>query len=111
VRRWEPKDLQTGSYVTGEGLLTAYAKTLTADTLRESFPANTNATLEEWVRQDSEYAFFGEKAKKGLGDNIALSYQEDYTLNLLMEKTYITMHDGYIGLGPAKAREGKYPSP
>jgi hypothetical protein len=107
VRKWELQNLQEGSYITGESFLHAYAKTLTVDYLRERFPTMSTATVEEWVRQDSEYAFFGEKAKKRLEGNIALSRQEDYALNVLMGKTYITTHEGYIGLGSTHAREGK----
>jgi hypothetical protein len=51
----------------------------------------------------TEHSLFGKWAGKDLKDNIALSLQEDFALNLLLGKTYTTTHEGYI---PSQARQG-----
>ena len=106
VRSWEPNDLFTGTYVTGESLLDAYSKILVAFYLAERFPMYELDDLARWKLQESDNALFGEKARAGASDTNRLSAQERYALSLIHGRTFITCNEGYIGLGPTQAQKG-----
>ena len=106
VRSWEPDDLFTSTYVTGENLLDAYSQTLVAFYLAERFPVYELDGLSTWKLQDSDNALFGKRAKAGSSDINRMSAQERYALSLIHGRTYVTCNEGYIGLGPTEARKG-----
>lgn len=106
VRSWEPHDLFTRAYVTGDSLLDAYSQTLVAFFLAERFPMHELDNLERWKLQESDNALFGERARAGASDINRLSAQERYALSLIHGRTFITCNEDYMGLGPTEAQKG-----
>jgi hypothetical protein len=100
IQRWAPDNLQTGSYVTGESLLDAFASTLTENELRDRYATiGSYPTLQE-VKSD----IFGDMTKTE-----DLSNGETWNRNILRRlssRAFITTEEGYFGLGTPSTKPG-----
>jgi hypothetical protein len=108
IQSWEPEDLLTASYVTGETLLDAYISTLCAGDIKNRWPDNVYPTLQAWRTT------FLSKLLKSLGkvhpDSL---YDRDVNtaLDYARGRTFITTEEGYIGLGPSSVLPGESAAP
>ncbi|KAJ3575182.1 hypothetical protein NPX13_g4120 [Xylaria arbuscula] len=100
VRGWEPEDLYTGTYINGESLLEAYARTLICGNLRDRVPDSWRPTLERWQGQWHTNALFGDLAKENQLDLSNLTRQEEAPLQMLVGRNFFTCDNGYMGIGP-----------
>jgi len=108
VRAWEPADLDTGIYPTGESVRDAYATVLNGNWLQDRMPERIyDDWLKDWRLQDSHTALFGERARENLQEGAAPSGLEIFALSLLPKRTFLTTSEGYFGLGPPQARSGE----
>lgn len=108
VRKWEPKDLETGTYPGGGSVRDAYARTLSGNALNDRFPERDYAgSFNEWIAQDSPTALFGEKAKTPLSADSNPTLMEKLALSLLPGRAFVRTKEGYFGLAPGVARKGK----
>lgn len=109
VRSWEPNDMFSAEYVTGESLLVAYSTTLRANQFRDRYPQiNFWPTVTEWTSQASVNALFGPKAKENKMDMSILSDAERDALGIVSGRCFISSNEGYIGLGPNGSKVGTY---
>ncbi|PON26267.1 hypothetical protein TGAM01_v204743 [Trichoderma gamsii] len=99
IRLWEPEDLYTGTYVTGEPLIDAFAKTLLQNDLRERNPTDKGwPTLAEW-RAYCKRHIFSESAEP-LEILNSSHYLDDMVSGRCGRRVYMETEEGYIGLGP-----------
>ncbi|KAI1746970.1 heterokaryon incompatibility protein-domain-containing protein [Xylaria castorea] len=105
VRDWEPADLYEATYVTGESLLKAYARTLAFDMLSDRMQSDDHfPSLERWQEQNTTNALFGDIAKKGEFALPNIPIQERTTLTRLSGMRFMRCNDGFIGLGPTETQ-------
>ncbi|PNP38003.1 hypothetical protein TGAMA5MH_10102 [Trichoderma gamsii] len=105
IRLWEPEDLYTGTYVTGEPLIDAFAKTLLQNDLRERNPTDKGwPTLAEW-RAYCKRHIFSESAEP-LEILNSSHYLDDMVSGRCGRRVYMETEEGYIGLGPRGCKPG-----
>ncbi|KAI0453613.1 heterokaryon incompatibility protein-domain-containing protein [Xylaria acuta] len=105
VRDWEPANLYTATYVTGESLLRAYARTLAFDMLSDRMQSQGYfPSLEQWQEQNTRNALFGDAAKKGEFALPGIPVQERTTITRLFGMRFMTCDNGFIGLGPTETK-------
>lgn len=110
ARKWEPDDLYTASYVTGESLLDAYAATLIEGDFRDKSPDLTELpTVAEWTAQDSINALFGPMAHTGAMYLPVMTSWERQALESVCGRCFFRCENGYIGLGADGCNEGMFP--
>jgi hypothetical protein len=100
IQRWSPDNLQTGSYVTGESLLDAFASTLTENELRDRYAKIGSYPALQEVKSD----IFGDMTKTE-----DLSNGETWNRNILRRlssRAFITTEEGYFGLGTPSTKPG-----
>ncbi|KAI0445124.1 heterokaryon incompatibility protein-domain-containing protein [Xylaria telfairii] len=105
-QRWEPEDLYNKTYVTGESLLEAYARTLICGSLRDRVPGSWVPTLERWQGQYHTNALFGDLAKDGQFVFSDLTRQERQPLEMLVGRRFFMCDNGFIGIGPGDIQYG-----
>jgi hypothetical protein len=97
-----------GTYLTEEPLWSIYTKITTGNYLRERFPVQNVPTLHDWASHLSTYDLVmcptAHNNNSGKGPS---SFHEDYARDLMHHRNYITTIEGYMGLGPAGAQQGK----
>lgn len=87
----------SGKGVGAESQQDIFARTITGNYLKDRFPEPRVDTLEQWKeRIQTKDDIFGED----------LTFQEEYSLGILLDRTYLTTEEGYIGLGPPDAQPG-----
>lgn len=113
ITDWAPKDLLTGTYITGESLLDAYVRTICTDYLHERWPGLGIPTLREWITQACHLGFFkippGEIG--GWFDDyggLNRSFIKNDFVASVGSRTYMTTEEGHIGLGPMGTQPGKW---
>ncbi|KAK1242546.1 hypothetical protein MKX08_005358 [Trichoderma sp. CBMAI-0020] len=105
IRLWEPENLYTGTYVTGEPLIDAFAKTLLQNDLRERNPTDKGwPTLAEW-RAYCKRHIFSESAEP-LEILNSSHYLDDMVSGRCGRRVYMETVEGYIGLGPRDCMPG-----
>lgn len=110
IRLWEPEDLYTGTYVTGEPLIDAFAKTLLQNDLRERNPTDKGwPTLAEW-RAYCKRHIFSESAEP-LEILNSSHYLDDMVSGRCGRRVYMETEEGYIGLGPRGCKPGERSQP
>jgi hypothetical protein len=107
VRSWQPTDLYTGTYVTGESLLDAYSRTLLVNQVRERGPKTGWPVLSQWKQQDTAYAFFGPRAQEHPRGLETLHHMEANVLRRFVSRLLIKCHEGFTGLAPCQTRLGR----
>ncbi|KAJ3527913.1 hypothetical protein NM208_g10467 [Fusarium decemcellulare] len=104
ARSWQPEDLETGTYITGESMRMAHAKTLCMNTLEERFPGFQLQPDEAfWEEQDFDHPLFGDDLED-VPDSyeIPLEYRDiQNALNRCSNRRYFKTDEGYIGIAPA----------
>jgi hypothetical protein len=96
MQRWEPENLQTASYVTGESLLDAFASAIACDRLRDRYPTvGSYSTLQEWKEYISKASEMLSGEQKS---NIPLQH--------LRGQAFINTAEGYFGLSTPNAKPG-----
>jgi hypothetical protein len=104
IQEWEPEDLTSGLYVTGESLLDAYVSTLCLNWVKELLPGNAYPSLQEW----KEIFFNKIFVSAAPVDADVVSDRWVYrVLNWVRGRTFIAMDEGYIGLGSKAVQPGK----
>ncbi|KAI0096631.1 heterokaryon incompatibility protein-domain-containing protein [Nemania sp. FL0031] len=106
VRSWEPEDLYEGTYVTGESLLEAYARTLICNDLRDRTPSGRVPKPERWQGQYDINPLFGEFAQEGDITLSDLTTAEKHPLEMLVGRRLLECENGSIGIGPSDAQSG-----
>ncbi|KAH7310530.1 heterokaryon incompatibility protein-domain-containing protein [Stachybotrys elegans] len=107
VRGWASNDLDSGTYVTGGSIREAHARTLTGNALNDRFPARDYAgSFDEWLKQNSPTALFGERASTPLSSDSNPTPMEKLALSLLPGRAWFMTEEGYFGLAPRIARAG-----
>ena len=104
-REREPLDLYTGSYSTGQSLLSAYCSTLRAGFLVERWPDHAGPSLEEWKAQylDTMSNFL----RSSLGSQEVMNNADvAWCLRLVRARPVFRTTNGYIGLGPPGTEKG-----
>jgi hypothetical protein len=106
IRLWEPENLYTGTYVTGESLLDAFVKTLIQNDLRERNPTDKGwPSLAEWKAYCKKH-IFAESAEPL--ENLNLSHYLDAMVSgRCARRVFIETEEGYIGLGPKGCKPGE----
>jgi len=103
VRSWEPDNLQSGRYVTGESLLETHLRMLRFNRFTDRYPGSAYCSLHEW------YCDFTSHVQKSVSRDEA-EIPELLEIDHLHNTSYITTNEGFIGLAPATALPGKYSS-
>ncbi|KAK5626328.1 hypothetical protein RRF57_002043 [Xylaria bambusicola] len=106
VRGWEPEYLCTGTYINGESLLEAYARTLICDNLRDRAPDSWCPTLQRWQGQWHTNALFGDLAKENQVDLSNLTRQEEAPLRMLVGRNFFSCDNEFMGIGPGNIKCG-----
>jgi hypothetical protein len=92
----------SGKGVGAESQQDIFARTITGNYLKDRFPEPRVDTLEQWKeRIQTNDDIFGKN----------LTFQEEYSLGILLGRTYLTTEEGYIGLGPPDAQPGMIHAP
>ncbi|KAK6446924.1 hypothetical protein FP744_10003174 [Trichoderma asperellum] len=105
IRLWEPEDLYTETYVTGEPLIDAFAKTLLQNDLRERNPTDKGwPTLAEWRAYCKRYIF--SESAEPLEILNSSHYLDDMVSGRCGRRVYMETEEGYIGLGPRGCKPG-----
>ncbi|KAM0264110.1 hypothetical protein ACHAQJ_000855 [Trichoderma viride] len=105
IRLWEPENLDTGTYVTGESLLDAFAKTLLQNDLRERNPTDKGwPSLAEW-KSYCEKHIFADSAEPLEALNFS-HYLDNMVSGRCARRMFIETEEGYIGLGPRGCKPG-----
>jgi hypothetical protein len=106
IRSWEPENLYTGTYVTGEPLLDAFAKTLLQNDLRERNPTDKGwPTMAQWRAYCKRHIFSG--SAEPLQILNSSHYLDDMLSGRCGRRVYIETEEGYIGLGPRGCKPGE----
>ncbi|KAM0454942.1 hypothetical protein ACHAPV_008083 [Trichoderma viride] len=106
IRLWEPQNLYTGKYVTGEPLIDAFAKTLLQNDLRERNPTDKGwPTLAEWRAYCKRHIFSG--SAEPLEILNSSHYLDDMVSGRCGRRVYMETEEGYIGLGPRGCKPGE----
>jgi hypothetical protein len=109
VREWEPEDLDSGSYPTGESVRDAYARLLLGNSVQDRYPERVyDVWFKDWKNQDSPTALFGAAARTPLSDNAMPNGFEKTALSMLTGRSFMTTSEGFLGLGPSGARQGNF---
>ncbi|KAJ3566576.1 hypothetical protein NPX13_g7083 [Xylaria arbuscula] len=107
VRSWEPENLSTQSYITGDSLLDVYAATLCAGQLQERFPTHSRLPfLRDWKQQNSANPLFGPWAKAKTWRPYELTQIEHASLEYLMGRRLMKTDECRIGLVPVDTEPG-----
>ncbi|KAK7752672.1 hypothetical protein SLS62_005441 [Diatrype stigma] len=116
IRRWQPSNLETGTYgPTGEPLLHAYATVLKVGELEERFPRFGHGHFADWVRQDGPNTLFDGSSvvdlAGGTPDSDAYTVPPmqitlDRALQHCENRILVQTHEGYIGLVPEDTEIG-----
>jgi hypothetical protein len=104
IRKWEPENLYTKSYITGESFLDAYVRSLCMNLVRERTQGVFYPTLKEWKD------IFMKKISLATGfpNSDVVTDLFIYLIHQAVKgKTLITLKEGYIGVGPVAAQYGK----
>ncbi|KAL6901780.1 HET domain-containing protein [Trichoderma evansii] len=105
IRLWEPENIYTGTYVTGEPLLDAFAKTLLQNDLRERNPTDKGwPTLAGWRAYCKRYILSG--STEPLEILNSSHYLDDMVSGRCGRRAYMETEEGYIGLGPRGCKPG-----
>lgn len=106
IRLWEPDNLYTATYVTGEPLIDAFAKTLLQNDLRERNPTDKGwPTLAEWRAYCKRHIFSG--SAEPLEILNSSHYLDDMVSGRCGRRVYMETEEGYIGLGPRGCKSGE----
>lgn len=105
VRTWEMPDLQTGIYVAGGSLLDAYCTTIRAGYFDERWPTVKAPSLEEW--KDQYLNRISPRRTDQSNEDCELDADIDWMLKMVRGRTFMTMEEGYIGIGPPEATSGE----
>lgn len=112
VRSWEPSDMETAIYVTGDSVSDAFARTLLQDWTKDRFPQFSLTPLEDWKASGGN-GLFGPAARPATWVSCEPFDRTDYTGNLAycccLGRSFITTAEGYIGLGPDGVEPGLSP--
>jgi hypothetical protein len=105
IRKWEPADLKTETYVTGESLHDAYISAICFGMTKERAPKLLFPTLRGWstVLLSSVEEPASPTAVQALSDNFG-----GRVLRRLAERTYATISNGLVGLVLATAQLGQF---
>ncbi|KAI8623268.1 heterokaryon incompatibility protein-domain-containing protein [Xylariaceae sp. FL1651] len=102
----QPTSSEEGTYHNGEPLCDVYTKITAGNYLRERFPANNVPTLNEWASHLATHDLGISQAEHGNSVIGLSSFHEDYSRDLLRQRTFIRTTEGYLGLGPTDAHQG-----
>lgn len=109
VRSWEPSDMETAIYVTGDSVSDAFARALLQDWTKDRFPQFSLTPLEDWKASGGN-GLFGPAARPATWVSCEPFDRTDYTGNLAycccLGRSFITTAEGYIGLGPDGVEPG-----
>jgi hypothetical protein len=104
IRKWEPENLRTNFYVTGETLLDAFAYSLCCFHIKERHIDNCGAaTFREWKEWLITEIL---DAATPVGKKANFDYR--WPLGWTKERTFLETEEGFIGIGPADTQPGKY---
>jgi hypothetical protein len=106
IKKWAPKDLCEGTYITGQSLLDAYCTTLMAGYLTERIPVSSDLTLQEWKEQLLRMlsSSSSEILSRMDVENDAYIF---WLLKLVQGRKFVETEEGYMALGPSGALPGK----
>lgn len=105
VRLWEPTNLHTSLYITGESLLDAYSLTLRKGGIKERWPVGEiDCTLEHWKSKVCGKMCLSTESRSDTDVN-DLEIHE--SLKYVRRRTLVTTQNGYIGLAPKAAQQGE----
>lgn len=98
VRLWEPVNLLTDTYTTGEPLLDAFLEVLVQGGTRDRYPHQDNLPTLAELKKEYQALMLGQSV--GKETSYLKFHMNVHGLSLL------AMREGYIGVGPRGAKEG-----
>ncbi|KAM5354470.1 hypothetical protein ACJ41O_001117 [Fusarium nematophilum] len=108
VRSWQPDDLETGAYVTGETLRMAHAKAIYFNDFEERFPGlQLQPDEATWEAQGFDCPLFGSDLED-VPDSYQVPPEDRDTSNALLRcsgRRYIRTSEGHIGVAPLHTQE------
>jgi len=108
IREWEPNDLDSDLYITGESMADAYVSTLC---LSQHSGRNSLRTQRCLDLHELKRSFFGQISTRTSAKNTAAStnnYDTFWALDRTRGKKFFTTQDGHIGIGPSATEPGNY---
>ncbi|OCK81163.1 HET-domain-containing protein [Lepidopterella palustris CBS 459.81] len=109
VRSWEPSNLYTAGYPTGETLLEAYASIFIQHTFQDRWPMTTeHPSMADWLEQKHGAAVFGPRARAGSPDDKfdLGTFLGHRSFVCVRGRSFITTEEGHVGLGPKGVKPG-----
>ncbi|OIW25301.1 hypothetical protein CONLIGDRAFT_656948 [Coniochaeta ligniaria NRRL 30616] len=110
VRSWEPPDMDTATYVTGNPLSDVFARTLLQDRTKDRWPGVQQFLyLEDWIACGGN-GLFGPAARSATEESFnpfdSTKPSARFAHAACFGRSFVTTAEGYVGLGPDGVESG-----